>query len=206
MSLGVTGCYRAYPEGIRQSGPLGFRGRIDQPAPAASSPGCLPDVGLVLRKSAFAVQSRKARKGVGRTVRGTDVIWWSHQLRNTYPTLFLYQRVFTFSTKIQCFFYNFLAFYFIDRMFHFRLAGYRLRSLGNVSVRLDSAKPVRTNNPVLDRRNAIRHRQQTLRFAYMEILDHLSVDDDHSFSGRPALPISLDEFAGPGDLVRTRAE
>ena len=109
MFLGITACYRAYPEGIRQSGPFGFSGRIDQPAPAASSPGCLPDVGLVLRKSAFAVQSRKARKGVGRTVSGTDVIWWSHQLRNTYPTLFLYQRVFTFSTKIRSFFYNFLA-------------------------------------------------------------------------------------------------
>lgn len=49
-------------------GHFGRCGRIDQPAPAASSPGCLPDVGLVLRKSAFAVQSRMARKGVGGTV------------------------------------------------------------------------------------------------------------------------------------------
>jgi hypothetical protein len=48
---------------------------------------------------AFAALSRSAREGVGCTVRGTYVVWWSHQLRNTTPTPFLYQGHFLFTTK-----------------------------------------------------------------------------------------------------------
>lgn len=48
---------------------------------------------------AFAAMSRSARKGVGCTVRGTYVVWWSHQLRNTAPTPFLYQGRIPITTK-----------------------------------------------------------------------------------------------------------
>ena len=48
---------------------------------------------------AFAALSRSAREGVGCTVRGTFVVWWSHQLRNTAPTPFLYQCHFPITTK-----------------------------------------------------------------------------------------------------------
>jgi hypothetical protein len=70
------------------------------PRPAASSPGCLPVFGWN-GGSAFAAVSLTARRGVGCTVRGTNVIWWSHQLRNTAPTPFLYQPLRKITTKIR---------------------------------------------------------------------------------------------------------
>lgn len=133
--------YRAYPEGMRQHGPFGRCGRIDQPAPAASSPGCLPECRVGVAEVRFrGPEPKGSERRRGYRLRGTDVIWWSHQLRNTYPTLFLYQRVFAFSTKIQRFFYYFSAFYFISRAFHFSVTNDPLRNLANVSVRLDSER------------------------------------------------------------------